>query len=153
MAAPAIKAAIDAVLAKVEAITPTIEPGRPFRRKSETAPPTTRAAKRLFDFDFRGLDNVPGATQNPDLTDRQASIALRIDYPVGNSEKALETTLAVDSELVLRALGKSANWSGTPIRRVAARAEVERVPPPDGQGAATFSIVVNADVFYRDSEA
>lgn len=159
MAAPAISAAIEAVLAKVEAITPTIDQGQKFRRTDETAPFTTRGGKRLFDFDFGALDdlsNLGRGVQNPGLADRTASVALQIAYPLARAEKALETTLAVDAELVLRALGRSANWAGTVVRRVVARAAVDRsdaqIETEAGPMPGSLYLVVSADITYRDSE-
>lgn len=159
MAVPAISSAIDAVVAKVEAIVPTIDPGRPFRRTGETAPATTGAGRRLFDVDFGALrdqSNEGAGVQNVGVADRAATIALAIVYPLGRAEKTLETVLAVDAELVLRALGRSANWAGTVVRRVQARAAVDRseveILTDAGAQPGYLYLVVTCEVFYRDSE-
>lgn len=159
MAAPAISAAIAAVLAKVEAITPTIDPAQAFRRSSETAPPSTRAGKRRFDFDMgalRDLSNEGAGTQAPGIADRLATVAITIAYPLARAEKALETTLAVDAELVLRALGRSASWAGTVVRRAQARAAIDRtdaeVLGDAGPKPGHLYLIVTCDILYRDSE-
>lgn len=158
MAAPAIQAALEAVLARVEAITPTIDPAVRFRRKGETAPASARAPRRLIDLQAEGhprdLSNEGAGTQAPGLADRIASVRLVIEYPAARAERALETTMMVDSELVLRALGRSASWAGTPVQRVVATTSVERdgVLPVAGQGTQVFRLVVAAEIQYRDVE-
>jgi hypothetical protein len=158
MPAPAVQAAIEAVLAKVEAIVPTIDPSATFRRRGETAPGTTKAGKRWFDLQAAGhprdLSNEGAGVQAPGLADRIASVTLLVDYPVGRSEKALEMTMMVDSELLLRALGRSANWAGTPVRRVVARTTIERdiLEPTTGQGLNLIRLTVTAEIQYRDTE-
>jgi hypothetical protein len=161
VADPAISSAIDAVVAKLEAITPTIDAAQEFRRRGEKAPPTTRAGKRSFDFGFVGMrdlsnEGAPGGVQNPGKADRTASIAITIDYPLARAEKALETTMAVDSELVLRALGRSANWAGTVVQRVVAKTTVNRASSEllieDQVQPGFLRLVVTAEIQYRDSE-
>src|SRR6266496_3536072 len=149
---PAIQAAIEAVLATVEAIVPTIEPATTFRRKSEKVNATTRAPKRLFDLQARGhprdLSNEGSGVQNPGVADRIAAVDLVVEYSAARVERALEMTMMVDSELVLRALGRSANWAGTPVRRVRATTSIERdlqLPIP-GQGTAVLKLVVTAEI-------
>ncbi len=161
MADPAIQAAIEAVIAAVEAVIPTIDPSTRFRRKNETAPASTRAGKRLFDFATGGLrddsnEGRAGSVQNVGKADRTASVTLRIEYPLGRSEKALEMTLAVDAELLLRAIGRSAVWTGTPVRRVSARATVDRtetvILTEAGSTPGQLVLAVAADIQYRDTE-
>jgi hypothetical protein len=158
MAAPAVQAALETVLASIEAITPTIDADQLFTRKRvERTAATTRAPKRRFDVDFgsmRDLSNEGEGVQSPGLADRSATFTIRIDYAAARSERALETTMAVDAELVLRALGRSANWAGTPVRRVVAQTAVERseVVPVPGAGTATLALVVTAEITYRDAE-
>lgn len=159
MAAPAISSAIAAVIAKLEAIIPTIDPGQPFRRLGEVAPVTTRGGKRLFDIDFgalRDLSNEGAGVQNQGVADRVGTVSVTIAYPLARSEKALETTLAVDAELVLRALGRSATWAGTVVRRVQARAAVDRseaeVLTDTGPQPGSLYLVVACEITYRDTE-
>lgn len=160
MAEPAIIKAIEAIVAKVEAIEPTIEPTARFVRRGERAPPTTKN-RRTFDVGFighlRDLSNEGLGVQTHGLADRIAQLAVAITYPVARDEAALETRLAVDSELVLRALHRSAVWTGTPVRRCAARTATDRskqdAAAAGSQGAATIDLVVTVDVQYRDSEA
>jgi hypothetical protein len=158
MTAPAISAALDALVATVEAIAPTIDAATPFRRRAETSPGTTRGGKRWVNLEFDGhprdLSNEGAGVQSPGLADRSASVRLLIDYPLARNERALETTMAVDSELLLRALGRSASWTGTPVRRVVARTTVDRsaAVPFDRQGTGKLVLVVTADVQYRDVE-
>lgn len=158
MAAPAVQAALEAVVARIEAITPTIDATTAFARKTiERVPSSTRARKRLFDVDFEGvrdLSNEGSGVQAPALADRVATFTVRIDYAAARAERALELTMAVDAELVLRALGRSAGWAGTPVRRVVARASVERdqVEPAPGMGTGVLKLAVTADVTYRDAE-
>lgn len=156
MTAPAITAAIDAVVSRVEAIAPTIDPSSPFRRYSEKAPFTTKI-RRLFDVGFLGhardLSNEGQGVQTAGLSDRTARFLLEIGYPVGNAERALETTLAVDSELILRALGRSAVWTGTPVRRCTITTDVDR-SEARGEPAApgVIRLVATVNVTYRDTE-
>jgi hypothetical protein len=154
--APAVQSAIEAVLAKVEAIGPTIDSGQQFRRVDEKAPLTTRGGKRLFEFDFgamRDLSNEGAGVQNAGLADRVASVVIAIGYPLARAEKTLETTLAVDSELVLRALGRSANWAGTVVRRVVARTAIDRTDAEATEvSPGIVYLLVSADIFYRDTE-
>ncbi len=155
MTVPAVSAALDAVVAKVEAIAPTIDPAQPFRRRSEITPPSTAVGKRTFDVEFQGhsrdqSNEGPAGVQNVGIADRVASFDLVVDYARANAERALETTMAVDSELVLRALNR-ASWAGTPVHRVVARSRVERPEAGEGQ-PGVFSLVVSADVHYRDTE-
>jgi hypothetical protein len=161
VSAPAITSAIDAVVARIEAITPTIDAEQTFRRLGEVAPASTRAGKRLFDFDFgalRDLSNEGQGVQNPGLADRLATVEFVIDYPIARAERALETTIAIDAELVLRALGRSANWTGTTVRRVVASTVVDRNDsaevPIEGGGTqpGVLHLVVTAAITYRDAE-
>jgi hypothetical protein len=158
MTAPAISDALDALVAKVEAIVPTLDPATRFRRRAETSPGTTRGGKRWVNLEFDGhprdLSNEGAGVQSPGIADRSASVRLLIDYPLVRNEKTLETAMAVDSELLLRALGRSASWAGTPIRRVVARTTVDRsaAVPFDGQGTGKLVLAVTADVQYRDVE-
>lgn len=153
---PKVLEALDAIVAKVEAIVPTIDPAARFRRSSEKTPPTTKAGKRLFDVDFQGhprdLSNEGQGVQNPGIADRIATFTISIDYPLARNEKALEATTAVDSELVLRALGRSANWNGTPVQIVRATSAMRTDQAEDGMGAGFRVLVVTADVQYRDRE-
>lgn len=150
MTAPAITDAITAVVSRVEAITPTIEPAARFRRVSETVPSTTRT-RRGFDVEFQGhprdLSNEGQGTQTQGLADRIARIDLVVEYPIARSEAALETTLAVDSELLLRALGRSAVWTSTPVRRCQVRTTVDRTAIEE---SGVLLLVVSVDVQYRD---
>jgi hypothetical protein len=158
MAAPAITAVLASLVAKVEAISPVVDPTQKFRRVSERAPATTQT-KRLFDVEFRGHPRDPSnegrGVQTVGLSDRVAALDLVITYGIGNNEKALETTIAVDSELVLRALGRSANWAGTAIQRAQARSSVDRTlsSPETGEGTGLLQLVVSVDVQYRDQES
>ncbi len=156
MADPAITEAIAAVVARAEAIVPTIEPAARFRRFGETTPPTTRT-KRGFDVEFQGhtrdLSNEGQGVQTHGQADRLARLDLVVEYPLGRQERALETTLAVDSELLLRALGRSAVWTGTPVRRCVARSSVDREAEQGGDGTpGVILLVVTVDVQYRDIE-
>lgn len=157
MTAPAISGVIDALIEKVEAITPTIDEGRRFRRSDERAPPTTRNGKRLFDVEFEGhprdLSNEAAGRQTVGQAERIARLSVDVGYPVGRSEKDLETTIAVDSELLLRALGRSANWAGTSIQRAVARTTVDRSEieaVEDAPGLIHLRVAV--DVQYVDVE-
>lgn len=156
MAAPAITAAVNAVVAKVEAITPTIDTAQLFRRGSEKAPTTTRAGKRLFDVEAAGLrdeSNDGRGVQVPGVADRIATVVFVVTYPVARSERALETTLLEDMELLLRAVTRSASWAGTPVRRVAARAAVNRTfAEPVEQQPGELQILLTAEIHYRDTE-
>lgn len=156
MTAPAITDAIDAVVARVEAITPTIDVAAAFRRIRETAPPTTKT-RRLFDVEFKGhprdLSNEGQGTQTTGLADRVARLELWISYPVARSERALETTLAVDSELLMRALGRSATWSATPVRRCTITTADDRSAAVGEQGEpGVIFLVATVNVQYRDVE-
>lgn len=157
MADPAIQSVIEAVISAVEGISPTIDPGTRFRRKGETAPASTRAPKRLINVEFQGhpedSSNEGRGTQAPGLADRIVRLDLRVEYPVARSERALELAMAVDSELVLRALARSSAWVGTPVRRVVATTTVEReIELVQGQGTSVLTLVVAATVQYRDTE-
>lgn len=155
-APPQVEEALDALIAKLEAIVPTVDPACRFRRREESAPPTTKAPKRLFDVDFEGhirdLSNEGNGAQNPGVADRVARFTVEIDYPLARAEKALELTTAVDSELVLRALTRSANWNGTPVQIVRATSTMRTDQAEDGMGAGFRVLVVTADVQYRDIE-
>ena len=156
MAAPAITDAIAAVVARVEAIAPTVEPAARFRRFGEAAPPSTRT-KRGFDVEFMGhtrdISNEGQGIQTHGQADRVARLDLVVEYPAGRQEKALETTLAVDSELLLRALGRSAVWTSTPVRRCTARTTVDRQGAEGEDGLpGVILLVVTVDVQYRDIE-
>lgn len=156
MTAPAITEAIDAVVAAVEAIEPTIEPASRFRRFNEKAPFTTKM-RRLFDVDFMGhprdLSNEGQGVQTVGLSDRVARFELWLGYPVANAERALETTMAVDSELVMRALGRSAVWTGTPVRRCTITTTVNRDEQLGDQGEpGVLYLVATVNVQYRDTE-
>lgn len=152
MTAPAIAEAIDAIVERVEAIDPTISPESPFWRRSEKTPATTKT-RRGFDVDFQGhprdLSNEGLGVQTHGLADRIARLDLVVEYPIARAERALETTLAVDSELLLRALGRSAVWTSTPVRRCQARTTVDRSGIEEG---GVLLLVVTVDVQYRDSE-
>jgi hypothetical protein len=156
MAAPAVQAALEALLAKVEAIVPTIDPSDRFRRRGERAPASTRAGKRLIDLEAQGhprdLSNEGAGVQAPGLADRIAAVDLVVEYPLGRAEKQLETTVMVDSELLLRAVGRSANWAGTPVRRVQARSRVDRPDAAAGEGPGVLKLVVSVEITYRDTE-
>lgn len=158
MAEPAVQAAVEAVIAKVEAIVPTIDPASSFRRRSEKAPPSTRAGKRWFDLQASGiprdLSNEGSGPQRPGVADRVARLELLIDYPVARAERTLEMTMLVDSELLLRAVGRSANWAGTPVHRVVASTSVQRdqVEPITGQGSGVLRLALTCEITYRDVE-
>lgn len=156
MATPAITSAIDTVVAKVEAIVPTIDPAARFARYSEKAPFTTKV-RRLFDVDFLGhtrdLSNEGQGVQTAGLSDRTARIDLVVGYPIGNDERALETRMAVDSELILRALGRSASWGTTPVRRCTVTTAVDRSEAEGtGEQPGTMRLVATVNVTYRDTE-
>jgi hypothetical protein len=158
MAAPAVKAALEAVIAKIEAIAPIVDAGTPFRRQDERAPSSTRQRRRLFDLQAGGhprdLSNEGAGVQNPGLADRIAAVTFLIEYALGRNERELEMLLMQDSELVLRAIGRSANWAGTPVRRVVAKTSIDRssAEPMPGEGAGFLTLVVEAEITYRDTE-
>lgn len=156
MAAPAITAAIAAVVARVEAIVPTVEAASRFRRFGEVTPPTTRT-RRGFNVEFQGhprdLSNEGAGVQTQGQADRVARIDLLIEYPVGRKERELEGTLAIDSELLLRALGRSAVWTTTPVRRCTPRTSIDRTAEEGDDGTpGVILLVVTVDVQYRDLE-
>jgi hypothetical protein len=159
VADPAIQAALEAVLAAVAATDPTIDTVQRFTRKNDTAPAATRAGKRLFDFRFNALSDESNAgrgVQTVGKADRIATIAIRIDYPVGRAQKALETVLALDAEQLLRMLHRSSTWVNTPVRRVVAGASMDRsresVITEDGETPGVLVLVITAAIQYRDSE-
>ena len=157
MAAPAITQVLDAIVKKVEAIDPSIDPGSRFKRSSETVPPTTRN-RRTFNLDFMGqpqdLSAAGSGTQTVGQADVVAEFQLRIAYPIARNERNLETLLAADSELVRRALSRSANWTGTTVRTMRSfRSSVdwsERTTPAGQPG--TVRLVVKATFLYRELE-
>ena len=157
MTAPAISGVIDAIIDRAEAVVPTIDPAQKFRRSDERAPFTTRGGKRIFDVNFEGhprdLSNEGAGRQTVGQADRLARLTLDIEYPIGNAEKALETTIAVDSELLLRALARSANWAGTSITRATARSAVDRSESEAVDAApGVLHLMVTIDVQYVDLE-
>jgi len=149
--APAISGVIDAIIDRAEAVVPTIDPAQKFRRSDERAPFTTRGGKRIFDVNFEGhprdLSNEGAGRQTVGQADRLARLTL------DNAEKALETTIAVDSELLLRALARSANWAGTSITRATARSAVDRSESEAVDAApGVLHLMVTIDVQYVDLE-
>lgn len=150
MASPAVQAAIEAVLAKLEAIVPTIDPGSTFRRQSENSPSSTKAGKRLFDVDFEGI----GREQPFGRDTRVATVQIKIDYPVGRAERALEAVLAQDSEDIVRSLMALGAWSKSPVIKVQASTSVDRAAsePQSGQGRGVFRLIVAIEITYHDPQ-
>jgi hypothetical protein len=157
MAAPAITAVIDAIIAKLEAAVPVSTPAVRFRRGAEGISATTRQ-RREFDLDFLGtadLSNDLRGVLNPGVSDVSASFLVSVAYPIGLREKALETVLAQDAESLRRAVSRSADWSGTPIQRMTAfRSYVDR----SGREAVVeempgvFVLKIEATFRFRDTE-
>ena len=158
MADPAITSVIDAIVERVEAIDPTIDPAAQFKRSSETSPPTTKN-RRTFDLDFLGqpadLSAIGQGVQTVGLADVLASFRISVAYPIGRSEKALETTLASDSEHIRRALSRSATWAGTPVRTLRAfRSTVDwSEQEPIEQQPGLVRLVVEVTFLYRETES
>jgi hypothetical protein len=156
MAAPAITSVLDAIVAKLEAIVPTEEPGRAFRRSGETAPASTKAA-RFFDVDFVGQPSDESAlgrgVQTPGFADVLSAWRITVEYPLGRRAKALDTILASDSEHIRRALSRSANWAGTDVRALRSFRSTVDWPPDLGETEpGTVLLVVEVTLLYRENE-
>jgi hypothetical protein len=149
VAEPALQAAIDTLLAKLEAITPTTDPETPFKRAGiEGQKASTRQARRIYDPDFEGH-----ASERPlGRWSRVARISVRIEYPLGRNERELEAVLAQDSEDIVRALTEDGAWPNQKIVRVVPSTTVNReeVEPVPGEGAGTLALVVAAEITYPD---
>lgn len=146
--ASALQPAIDAILAKVSAVTPTTDPTVLFVRKSrERLPAGTRAPRRLYDVDFQGH----GQDRPAGLMSRTATIRIAIEYPVGNVERALETVLAEDSEALVRAITAQSIWAHTPVIRATATTTVDREAEKTGQGTGILKLLVSVEFVYRDT--
>jgi hypothetical protein len=158
MAAPAITSVLDAIVARLEAITPTEDPGRAFRRSGETAPATTKAA-RFFDIDFAGQPSDESAAgrgvQTPGFADVLAAFRITVEYPLGRQAKRLDTVLASDSEHIRRALSRSANWTGTSVRTMRSfRSTVDQAVTQTDEGLEPGNklLVVEVTFLYRETE-
>lgn len=159
MTAPAVETVLDAFVSRVEAIVPTLRTNTRFRRSPENAEASeapTRSGLRQFDVDVLGGgddSNEGRGVQNVGSADRTVSLLLSISYPApGRAERALEKVIASDAELVLRAVGRSANWVSSPsapVRRAVCRWTVNRSALQSG---AEIILEVTVDVQYRDTE-
>lgn len=157
MAAPAITQVLDAIVAKVEAIVPSIDPDVTFRRSSETVPATTKA-RRWFDLAFSGQPSDESAlgrgVQSPGLADVVSAWNIRVEYPLSRNRKDLDTRLAADSELIRRALSRSANWARTPIKAIRSFRSVVAWPAqetPETNPELVY-LVVDVSFLYRENE-
>lgn len=159
MAAPAIEQVVDALVARISAIAPSLRPTTKFRRSQETAEAQqepSRSSFRQFDVDVqRGADdsNEGRGVQNVGLADRTATFLVSVSYPsVGRAERGLEKVIASDAELLLRAVGRAANWvlaPTAPVHRAICRWTVNR-SYLEADGALVLEVTI--DVQYRDTE-
>jgi hypothetical protein len=153
MSAPAIEQVIVALVERLEAVQPSLRTNVPFRRSSEilsdSETPAT-ACTRRFNVDVLSGqdDSQEGAgVQNAGVADRRVQVAVRVAYERGRKEKALEDLIASDAEWAMRALARSADWSGSPVQRATCRWNVDR------SDTQKLFLVLNLEVRYRDTEA
>lgn len=152
--APAIEKVISALVTRLEAIVPTKQPRFRFHRSDESLRSAQFAVKsctRLFNVDATGgqddsQEGRAGAVQNQALADRVARFSIVIAYPRAEQEKELEDVMASDGEWAMRKLARSADWTGTPVRRATCRWSIDRT-----RDDKLFLVLV-LEVQYRDTE-
>jgi hypothetical protein len=152
MAAPVIEQVVAALVARLEAVVPSLQPRARFKRSDETLTSTeapARGSMRRFNVDaVSGQDDSQegNGVQNPGVADRRARFTIRVSYPLAQQEQGLELVLPSDGEWAMRALARSANWAGTPVQRTTCRWSVDRGNPEK------LFLVLALEVQYRDQE-
>lgn len=152
--APALELVTAALVSRLVAIGPTTEIRTRFERSSEQVASEALAAKsclRKFNVDpLDGLDESQegngNGVQNAGLSDQLARFRISIAYPRARQEKHIEDVLVSDAGHALRALARSADWNGTPVRRAVCRWTVDRMSSSD-----KLFLVLTLAVQYRDA--
>ena len=150
--APAIEKVIAALVARLEAAVPSLQPKTRFKRSEESLSLDelpARAGMRWFNLDVQGGqdDSQEGnGVQNAGVADRRARFRIRLLYPLARQERTLEDIAASDAEWAMRALARSASWAGTPIQRATCRWSVDR------SRSDRLFVDLALEVQYRDQE-
>lgn len=152
--APAIEQVIQALVDRMEALVPSVRSTETFRRSTEvvTVEATPgRAAFRAFNLDvLDGQDDSQegrGGVVSVGVGDHTARVQISCAYAKGRNERALETLVPSDGDIMLRGLARSAVWTGTPVRRSEATWRVDR-----DRAADRWLLIVTLTVQYRDVE-
>lgn len=152
--APAIEQVIQAVVDRAQALEPSLQPEKRFRRSTEVladAATPLRAGFRAFNLDvLDGRDDSQegrGGQLDVASSDHTARMSLTCSYPAGAKARDLETLVPSDGDIMLRGLARSAVWRGTPVLRSTATWRIDRE-----RAADRWLLVVTMTVQYRDTE-
>lgn len=152
--APAIEQVINALVARLENLVPSLRPTDRFRRSTEVISVETtpiRAALRAFNLDvLDGQDDSQegrGGQLDVASSDHTARVRITCAYGKGKNERDLEVLVPSDGDIILRGLARAANWMGTPVLRSTGRWAIDRQAAAD-----RWLLVATFTVQYRDQE-